>query len=47
MIVYIFYRLFVEEREKGIYEVLREMKRLVILVKDKYKKDCKKKIWSS
>lgn len=41
MIVYIF-RLNVEEWDIGIYEVLREIKRLVILVKDKYEKDYKK-----
>lgn len=42
MIVYIF-RLNVEEWDIDIYEVLREIKRLVILVKDKYEKDYKKK----
>lgn len=43
MIVYIF-RLNVEEWDIDIYEVLREIKRLVILVKDKYEKDYKKKL---
>ncbi|XP_052673257.1 uncharacterized protein LOC128155532 isoform X2 [Crassostrea angulata] len=36
-----------EEREKSIHEALREMKRLAISAKDKYKKDRKKKTRSS
>lgn len=47
MIVDIFHRLSAEEREKGIHEALREMKRLAISAKDKYKKDRKKKTRSS
>lgn len=47
MIVYIFHRLSAEEREKSIHEALREMKRLAISAKDKYKKDRKKKTRSS
>lgn len=47
VIVYIFHRLSAEEREKSIHEALREMKRLAISAKDKYKKDRKKKTRSS
>lgn len=46
MIVYIL-RLNAEERDIGIYEALREIKRLAISAKDKYEKDHKKTPQSS
>lgn len=45
--MFIYFRLSAEEREKGIHEALREIKRLAISAKDKYKKDRKKKTRSS